>query len=347
MDPVLVAPGTTSNTVTWPEVTATNATGASIPTTCWADLDNDINTPDIQVYSGITHFPLGNTTVTCIAIDPNDSTLKDECSFTVTISDLVCPIKMTSGPFTYSVGDSINATSPSGAVVSWPDAQVIDNADPDAKAECKDSSGRTSGDTFPIGEHTIVCTVEDAYGNKATCSFTFSVEPLCGDGDVDYVHPFEFPFNEECDGTDDCNGECTCCDVDIDCPLGEKKTIHWNCTEGMDVEPANSYGILGSTSCTDSENERSNIVPQVSCAYEHPTVESTKITRTWTVETASPCNKKAFCMQHIYINCPPADKDTRRLLQTILSEDDVNDWKPNPTSLRSATHFIKAPKTNN
>ncbi len=66
----------------------------------------------------------------------------------------------------------VEATSPAGALVTYPTPPVTDIADPTVTATC----AKASGSIFAVGITTVVCTATDAYGNHATpVSFTVSV----------------------------------------------------------------------------------------------------------------------------------------------------------------------------
>ena len=84
----------------------------------------------------------------------------------ITISDTIppqisCPPNIT-----------VEATGPNGARVTFT-ASAIDNVDGPVPV----SSSPRSGDIFPIGNTTVVCTAADAAGNSATKSFTVTVTP--------------------------------------------------------------------------------------------------------------------------------------------------------------------------
>lgn len=109
-------------------------------------------------------FPVGNTTVNCTATDGAGRTAT--CSFTVTVNDcqaptISCPPPITtcntpglcSAAVTYVVGSSDNCQLPANALVCIP----------------------PSGSTFPIGSTTVSCTVTDAAGLTASCTFSVTV----------------------------------------------------------------------------------------------------------------------------------------------------------------------------
>ncbi len=64
----------------------------------------------------------------------------------------------------------VNATSPSGAVVTY-SATATDDQDPNPTFYCSPHSG----DLFPIGFNTVTCTATDASGNSASGSFQVTV----------------------------------------------------------------------------------------------------------------------------------------------------------------------------
>jgi hypothetical protein len=64
-----------------------------------------------------------------------------------------------------------DATSPAGAVVSFPAPAASDNC-----TLASITSSPASGSTFAIGDTTVVCTATDAAGNQAGSSFTVHVK---------------------------------------------------------------------------------------------------------------------------------------------------------------------------
>jgi hypothetical protein len=110
-------------------------------------------------------FPVGITTVTCIAEDASENS--DTCKFTVTVEDTEQPIADCPGDTTILV-----LTEDTGAIVEFL-ASVADNC-PGASVSCDPSSGSF----FPIGSTTVVCIAEDASGNTDTCEFTVTVDSV-------------------------------------------------------------------------------------------------------------------------------------------------------------------------
>ena len=113
--------------------------------------------------SGST-FPIGTTTVTCMASDGCGQSTN--CSFTVTVSppqpiSLIC-----------SSNKTVAATSAAGAVVTY--SSSASGGIPPVGVWCNPPSGST----FPIGTTTVTCTATDACGNTTNCGFTVTVVRL-------------------------------------------------------------------------------------------------------------------------------------------------------------------------
>ena len=132
--------------------TATDLVDGSVAVTC---------TPP----SGST-FALGTTHVTCDATDAAGNTAHEE--FDVTVVDTTPPTL--SGVPSNSTAE---ATTPSGAVVTYPLPTATDTVDPNPTVDCEPPSGSTLG----LGPHTITCTATDASGNtSAPQTFTVTVQ---------------------------------------------------------------------------------------------------------------------------------------------------------------------------
>ena len=107
-------------------------------------------------------FPVGTTTVTCTTTGPPQQT----CTFTVTVNDtqpptITCPANITQS----------NDPDQCGAVVNYPPPTVSDNCPGVGVPGCAPASGSF----FPVGSTTVTCTVADAVGNTASCTFTITV----------------------------------------------------------------------------------------------------------------------------------------------------------------------------
>jgi len=143
---------------------ATGPAGAAVTFTVAAtDLVDGADPVHCSASSGDT-FPLGSTVVQCSASDQhgNGST----GSFTILVRDTTAPvIAGLPGPQT------VNATSPAGAVVTYAQPTATDLVYGTDAVVCTPASGST----FPIGTSTVTCNVHDAAGNPASASFTITV----------------------------------------------------------------------------------------------------------------------------------------------------------------------------
>jgi hypothetical protein len=112
-------------------------------------------------------FPLGATTVSCVALDASGN--RSECRFTVTVVDTVAP--EVTCPASFAVLE--NPAGQGTAVIAYPAATATDNCDTSPRMACDPPSGST----LPVGEHAVSCTATDGSGNSTTCSFVIQVVP--------------------------------------------------------------------------------------------------------------------------------------------------------------------------
>jgi gliding motility-associated-like protein len=144
---VNLPPSACTTTVSWtPPTVADNCTATMTPTH----------------YPNVTSFAVGTTPVTYTALDNygNQST----CSFTVTVNDVTPPAIECPPNITLAADAQCKAT------FTLPPASVSDNC-----------SGATwtsnqADNIFPLGPTVVIYTATDASGNKASCSFTVTVE---------------------------------------------------------------------------------------------------------------------------------------------------------------------------
>ncbi len=114
-------------------------------------------------------YPVGITTITWTATDAAGNS--SSATQTVTVLDVEAPVFVeapTFGP-TASSDLRVNATSPSGAVVTF-GVNVTDNVKV-TSLKCDPASGST----FPVGTTNAVCIASDAAGNTSSKSFTVVV----------------------------------------------------------------------------------------------------------------------------------------------------------------------------
>ncbi|MCF8245219.1 MAG: HYR domain-containing protein [Saprospiraceae bacterium] len=108
-------------------------------------------------------FPVGLTTVTFTATDMSGNAAT--CQMTILVNDTIPPV-ITCPVDTSQTTDLGDCT----AVVTWATPTVVDNCT-NVTITCTPPSGST----FPVGDSTVVCIVEDPGGNKDTCSFVVTV----------------------------------------------------------------------------------------------------------------------------------------------------------------------------
>ncbi|MBI3463796.1 MAG: HYR domain-containing protein [Planctomycetes bacterium] len=112
--------------------------------------------------SGST-FPIGTNTVTCSVSDAHGNMASG--SFSVTVQDTTAP------SLTPPANITQEATGPAGTAVSF-SASASDTVDGAVAVSCSPASGST----FPIGSSTVTCSATDAHGNRASGSFSLTVQ---------------------------------------------------------------------------------------------------------------------------------------------------------------------------
>lgn len=111
-----------------------------------------------------TTFPIGTTTVKCVALDASNN--KDSCSFTIAVQDTQKPVLTCPAPITIPAGAGCEA--------------VVNYATPSASDNCAGATVTCtppSGSTFIMGTHAVTCVAVDASSNKDSCSFPVTVTP--------------------------------------------------------------------------------------------------------------------------------------------------------------------------
>jgi len=151
---------------------ATSSAGAVVtytsPTAIDEASDNAAATVSCAPVSGST-FAIGTTTITCTASDADD-TPSTVSQFNVTVLDTDLSIAGVPANVT------TNATSPSGAAVTYALPYAVDEAgdSPAATASCAPASGST----FAIGTSTVTCTATDGDDAPSTVSQSFTITVL-------------------------------------------------------------------------------------------------------------------------------------------------------------------------
>jgi hypothetical protein len=194
MPVVTVSPGMTAE--------ATGPGGAVVsfePATAVDAVDGPVAAACVRA-SGST-FALGTTTVRCTAKDAAGN--QGEASFAVIVQD-------TTKPALDQHEDLVlEATGPSGQVVTYTTPRWTDAVDGEGVASCAPASGST----FALGRATVRCSATDRKGNEGTSSFVVTVVDTTGPSiEVPEQTPVEavdadgadveFPFPEAVDRVD-------------------------------------------------------------------------------------------------------------------------------------------------
>jgi hypothetical protein len=135
------------------------------------DLDGNVavncNPPPSNSPSG-SPFPVGSTTVTCIARDNAGN--GDSTQFTITVA--------VDDPPTVNVppNQTEEATSPAGAIVTFTATANDPEDDPDPGVTCSPDSGST----FALGATPVDCSARDSMDNVTTERFTVTVRDTTG-----------------------------------------------------------------------------------------------------------------------------------------------------------------------
>ena len=152
-------------------VTADPATGAAVVgfnVTAEDDVDGPVGvTCD---WASGSSFPVGATTVTCVATDTAGN--QGTGTFEVTVD----PAPDTTAPALNNVPADIEVTAEddSGATVTYDLPTASDDIDGAVAVDCAPASGSW----FGIGSTTVTCSAGDSSGNRAEADFTVTVDPL-------------------------------------------------------------------------------------------------------------------------------------------------------------------------
>lgn len=145
-----------------PSIEATSPAGAVAMFTVYATDDQDPSPTVACLPASGNTFAIGSTPVTCSATDAAGNSATG--TFFVQVVDTTPPTLLLPGTLT------VNATSPSGAVVTY-GADATDIVGPTATPVCS----APSGSRLPIGTTIVTCTATDAAGNVGSGSFTVVV----------------------------------------------------------------------------------------------------------------------------------------------------------------------------
>ncbi len=143
-------------------VEATGAAGESISyDSSAADSGSGLASVTCTPASGSV-FAVGNTTVTCTAVDNVNNT--NTCSFTVSVTDTTAPSITCPG----NQAGQCNGTNGFQATFSATATDLVDGA---VTVVCTPASGSY----FPLGTNLVLCVAVDAHNNSTTCAFLVTV----------------------------------------------------------------------------------------------------------------------------------------------------------------------------
>ncbi|MGN6578136.1 MAG: HYR domain-containing protein [Nocardioides sp.] len=152
-----------------PSAVQVSATGPGGATYSWSDdavsAEDDVDgtlPATCDKKSGAT-FPLGETTVTCSAVDKAGN--KADNTFTIAVVDDKAPVVTVPNNIT------MTATSAKGTVVNFSGVSATDVVDGSVPTNCTPASGSL----FPMGTTTVTCTAKDKAGNSDTKDFKVTV----------------------------------------------------------------------------------------------------------------------------------------------------------------------------
>jgi ELWxxDGT repeat protein len=113
-------------------------------------------------YDSGTRFPLGTTTVIATATDAYGNV--GSCSFTITVQDTIAP------RVTCPADVTVEATDSTGAIVSYPAAQVFEYG-----SAPQVTYSQATGTLFSLGTTVVTVTARDTPGNTSSCTFNVTV----------------------------------------------------------------------------------------------------------------------------------------------------------------------------
>ncbi len=145
-------------------VQATSAAGAAVTFTIPAAVDGAAPVAVVCNPASGSIFPVGSTTVTCSATDPDDTPSTVQTTLTVTVFDTDLAITAGVSPA------PVQATSAAGAAVNFTEPTASDEDGP-VPVVCD----HPSGSTFPAGSTLVTCGATDPDDTPSTVQTTLTV----------------------------------------------------------------------------------------------------------------------------------------------------------------------------
>jgi hypothetical protein len=165
IDPPVFEPDKTAPVITCSEDTTVACAGekGAVVTFETSALDECDPSPTITCdpASG-SEFPLGETVVTCTAVDESGNS--SECSFAVMVTPAEPPVISCPDDTTAECGGD-------GTIVEF-EVTAMSSCDAPVTITCEPPSGST----FPLGETPVSCVAVDTFNLKSECTFVVTVE---------------------------------------------------------------------------------------------------------------------------------------------------------------------------
>ncbi len=133
-----------------------------------ADITNDFNGLPTLAAAG---FPVGETIVVWTVTDVNGNT--NTCSYTVTVTDTQDPTITCVGDQAKNADAGVCTYTVTGT--EFDPTAFDDNCSVASVTNDYNNTSTLAGDDFPVGETTVIWTIEDINGNTNTCSYTVTV----------------------------------------------------------------------------------------------------------------------------------------------------------------------------
>jgi hypothetical protein len=282
----------TGKVETWDPPSASDIVDGSVPVNC-------------SPASG-SKFPVGQTTVTCIATDNSGNSSSASFTVTITLVDHTAPTLHLPGSL------SVDTENPGGTAVTY-SATATDNVDPSPNVSCSPGSGSN----FPIGTTTVNCTATDSSNNQSSGSFTITVNL------VDHTPPVF--SNVPADRTVEANG-----------PGGSVVTYTKpTATDAQD-------GPIASVSCAPISGSTFPLgTTTVTCSASDSHGNTGHASFTITVHDTTPPTLIVPIARSVYATTPTGIPDYVSGIVSFLSQASAHDIvDPHPTLTNNAPSFI-------
>ena len=193
-------------------------------------------------------FPVGVTTVTCVAVDKAGN-VSDPCTFTVTVADTELP--------TITCPPDVSVNNDPGKC----EACNVDLGTPTVADNCGVASVTNDAPTcFPVGETTVTWTVTDVHGNRNTCTQKVTVrdneKPVGTGGQLNPCYPTCDAAKQDAVAKTDWTDNCGVVSETAECELV-------GCFAAVTVTACDAAGNCGSVVYNNVKID--NTPPEITC----------------------------------------------------------------------------------